>query len=277
MHALATRHRRLPTALRGRLLGVGVRILSAGRTGLAEGSRGEQVDMMPTALLASGVSPAATRRRRAGGQRGVPRRHFRRLSDAKLGAVVPRHCGWCTHPRRQELEHRINEGEAIAVVAAAAGYSESAAKRHISNHLRPEMQAELRHSASLHVADFTDRLVELSEESGRVRAYAKQVNDGRLLLSAIQTERETLAVLLNRLGIDSEATADTLREARALALSVGAVARTQSAEVASALAEECRRRGADDLADSFAQLVEDRSPRAALPGTTTIDQEQESA
>lgn len=134
---------------------------------------------------------------------------------------MPRSCGWCTSLQREELERRVLSGQSIRLVAADSGVAETSARRHIRNHLDPDLRATLRAgTAALHVADFATRLTELVDESEQVRVRARQRGDDRLSLQAIASERETLLTLMNKLGVDDEETAETLVEARALALAV---------------------------------------------------------
>lgn len=183
---------------------------------------------------------------------------------------MPRRCGWCTHPNRRELEQRVLDGESIRLVSLDLPYSESAAHRHLRNHLGRDALREMRGSAALHVADFAERLAALAEETAAVRALAKNTGDGRLLLSAVQVERDTLAVLLNRLGIDGEETVEVLCEAKALAKAVGAVLSTRSPEVALAISTYLSDLGEGEMSESFRHLSE-RSRAAAGAPPSSVD------
>ncbi len=168
---------------------------------------------------------------------------------------MPRPCGWCTHPKRADLERRVFDGESIRSVSQDSGHSESAANRHLRNHVHPELRIELRASNRLHLTDFADRYVELVEESARARDHARTHGDGRLLLQAVQQERETLSVLMNRLGIDDGETVSQLREAKALSCALHKVLSATHPDVSLALAADLESRDEDDLASAFRDLA----------------------
>lgn len=162
-------------------------------------------------------------------------------------------CGWCWDARRQEWERRLTSGEAMRSIALDTPFSVSAGNRHVRHHMNPELLKEMRATTQVHISDFTDRLAALTEETAQVRAYARQVNDPKLLLSAVQAERETLNVLLARLGVDDTEAVAVLREAKALASALAAVL-PQSPAVARALSEHLERCGHDDLSQALASL-----------------------
>jgi hypothetical protein len=148
-------------------------------------------------------------------------------------------------------------------VSADSGYSESAAQRHLDHHLRPGVRLELsRATSELQLADFVQRLVELTDETAAVRSYAKQVNDPNLLLRAVAQETATLTVMMNRLGISDADTLDNVRQAHILAMAVSALLASSPAEATNRLTEELRARGGDDLADAY----EARASRARAAG-----------
>ena len=130
---------------------------------------------------------------------------------------MPRPCGPCSDPRRNELDRRLLEkdlnGESFRRIAADFGHSETALRRHLSEHLRVDLEnvhrakekakaealeqvkteelestrnaavkgetARLRASASL-----LDQLRALREEGWQILEAAKK--DPRLALGAIQ-------------------------------------------------------------------------------------------
>ncbi len=162
-------------------------------------------------------------------------------------------CGWCWDARRQEWERRLSDGDSVRDVASTTPFSVAAAYRHVRNHVKAELLTQMRGSSQIHISDFADRLAALAEETAQVRAYARQVNDPKLLLSAVQAERETLNILLARLGVDDTEAVEVLREAKALASALAAVL-PQSPAVARALGEHLERCGHDDLAQALASL-----------------------
>lgn len=169
---------------------------------------------------------------------------------------MARPCGWCTHPRREELERRVLAGESIHSISLDLPFEATAGHRHVRNHLGIQALRVTRRAAGLHLSDFTDRLAALADETADVRAHAKQTGDGKLLLSAIAAERDTLSVLLSRLGIDGEETVDVLREARALVQAVTTVLSARAPEIALAISGCLSEMGEDDLADSLRALAE---------------------
>lgn len=169
---------------------------------------------------------------------------------------MARQCGWCTHRHRVELERRVLDGESTRLVAADSGLSESAANRHIRNHLEPALRSELRTgTAGMHVADFGQRLVELVDETQEVRERAREANDPRLLLQAVGSERETLGVLMTKLGIDSNEMLETITEARALVDAARAVL-VHHPNVVEEMAVFLRTQtSASEMADAFEYLT----------------------
>lgn len=175
---------------------------------------------------------------------------------------MPRSCGWCTSLQREQLERRVLDGEPIRLVAADSGVAETSARRHIRNHLDPDLRATLRSgTAALHVADFASRLTELVDESEQVRVRARQRGDDRLGLQAIASERDTLLTLMNKLGVDDEETAETLVEARALALAVRRVV-SEHPHVGDLLVSALTGTGQKQLADAIQFATDQAQLRA---------------
>ncbi|QIK65617.1 hypothetical protein G7072_04040 [Nocardioides sp. HDW12B] len=157
-------------------------------------------------------------------------------------------------------------------MSAAAGYSESAAYRHIRHHMRPELRKSLRQAdAPLDVSDFGARLVALLNDSATVRQHAVAVGDGRLLLQAGAHERDTLAVLLNRLGIDSEEVLDVLDEARQLARALRTVL-PHHPDACMALVRELHRLGLTEAARALVQVC---ATHVAEPNNASQDRSTE--
>jgi len=144
----------------------------------------------------------------------------------------------------------VLDGESIRVIAVDTGHSESAASRHLRNHLRPERMQGMRASLAVHVSHFADRLLILTNEATEVREYAKRVSDPRLVLQAIASERDTLSLLITRLGIDDSESVEALSEGRALARSV-MVLLSGRPELASEVAGWLAAEGAGELADAI--------------------------
>lgn len=175
---------------------------------------------------------------------------------------MPRTCGLCSHFRRADLERRLLDGESMRLVAVDARLSESAVSRHVRNHLSPELRAQLRSgTAGLHLGDFGDRLMALVEATEAVREQAHTAGDPRLLLQAVASERDTLGVLMTKLGIDSEELADYVGEARNLVDAIRAVL-VKYPDVSEEMADSLRDTQ-PDLADAFVHLT--KRGRGQLP------------
>ncbi|WP_345376147.1 hypothetical protein [Frondihabitans cladoniiphilus] len=128
---------------------------------------------------------------------------------------------------RPAWERRILAGTPVSVVAADTPYSVSAANRHLRQHLRPALSAEvLSPAADLHVSDFAEKLVSLVSSAHSVRRYAESTANPRLILQSIKTEADVLETIMRRLGIDSEEGAEDYVQARKLTSAVGALVRS---------------------------------------------------
>lgn len=123
----------------------------------------------------------------------------------------------CFHRDRASLEARILDHAPIQLIADEMGVNPSAVYRHLRLHARPQLAAALsERAAPAHVADMADRLVSLLDETLAVRQRAHQTGDGRLMLQAVQQDRETTSMLMQRLGIDSTELVSGIREAQSL-------------------------------------------------------------
>lgn len=161
---------------------------------------------------------------------------------------MSRVCAMCRHPKRQEIERRVLRGESNRLVSLDLPFGESAVARHMRAHVLPGFKSAALRGVDLHVSTFASRLAELADETRAVRLHAHAADDPRLLLSAIGSERDTLGLMLNRLGIDSEEVIDTVREAHALLAALGAVLDEPTTR---ALSDHLGQRGESELADAF--------------------------
>lgn len=181
---------------------------------------------------------------------------------------MSRPCGWCSDPNRAELEQRILEGEPIRNVSLDSAYSVSAAHRHVRGHVQRDLLRALRTTDTAQLHDLAQRLAALLEDTEAARAYAKQVHDGRLLLRAVREERDTLEVLLNRLGVTDQTVLDTLAEARQLIEALRVVL-VHHPGVATELATALDRLGADDLSEALGWLADQGRRRQTEQTTIT--------
>lgn len=180
---------------------------------------------------------------------------------------MPRNCGWCDSSQRAEWEQRLAKGEPVSVVVADTPFSESAARRHLRSHLQPALLAEMHLSGlekEVHLSDFADRLMGLAEQAVAVRVYAEQTRNPKLMLQAIQSERETIGVLMNRLGVDSGSSVEFFNEARTLGGVLGTVLHGPGgASLIEPLASALEAEGLDKLAGTIRRQSE--STNRALP------------
>jgi hypothetical protein len=111
------------------------------------------------------------------------------------------------------------------------------------------------------LSDFAERLVELAAQSAEVATYAKQTNNGRLALHAIAEERNTLVVLMARLGIDSAEAVQFYSDAAALGRALAQLVRTtQIPGLAEELAEHLDSAGMTHLGDALRRASWENTP-----------------
>jgi hypothetical protein len=174
---------------------------------------------------------------------------------------MPRHCGWCSHPRRAELEQRILNGETFRAVASDSGLSVAASSRHWRLHVRPALREAV---PAAHISTFGRRLLDVADSAADLRARGRASGDDRLALQAGRAEREALADLMNRLGFDDTEAIEQVEEARLFVRAVHAAVR-DAPELAERLARELDRVGQDGLADSVRSLIDPRPQLHAVP------------
>ena len=171
----------------------------------------------------------------------------------------------CWHPDRANLEQRIMDGTAISLIADEIEVNPSAVYRHLRLHFRSEMLAELSRAHRLHVADLAERLVNLLGEAETVRAYAKTVNDPRLLLQAADSERSTVTELVKRLGIDTTDLISDVREGLVLSHSVARVLARHPDVLQELVADLSQTPNGSDLAAAYSALSTGPAPVRSIP------------
>jgi hypothetical protein len=176
---------------------------------------------------------------------------------------MPQTCGWCQSQERTEWERAVASGTPVAVVAVETPFSESAARRHLRLHLRPELLSEMHGAGSpIKLTDFIARFIELIEEAARVRAYAVATNSPKIALQAIDTERATIVALMARLGIDSSEAAEFHNDAAGLARSVVKVILSGDYPgIENALASQLEESGQSTLANGLRSLATQQQVR----------------
>jgi replicative superfamily II helicase len=129
-------------------------------------------------------------------------------------ADVARLCAGCQHKDRRKLEARYLAGEPIRMLVKDYGHSYQAIARHMRNHIDKETLIEAAAHADEYAStpDLVDRLIEMADEANTIRQHAIKTNDGRLALSAMDSERSLLTAIMDRLGIRSTVIADRLRD-----------------------------------------------------------------
>jgi AcrR family transcriptional regulator len=156
-------------------------------------------------------------------------------------------------------------GEPMRLVAAEAGYSESAAYRHMRNHVRPELSAALaERGLGATASDFGARYRDLLDSTAAVRSYAQQTGDPRLALQAIQAEAALLLALMNRLGIDSDEALTDIQDGRALARAATRVL-VDHPEAIKAMADDVHAAGRFELAEAMTTSLVPSSHLSAVP------------
>lgn len=151
-------------------------------------------------------------------------------------------------------------GEPFRAVASDAQTSVAAASRHWRLHVQPVM----RDAVPVHLSEFAHRLVAVADDASDLRELGRLTGDHRLALQAGRAEREALADLINRLGVDDTEAIEEIEACRAF---VVAVQRSVDdvPELAERLARELDRQGQDELAAGVRSLVDVRPQLRAVP------------
>lgn len=151
-------------------------------------------------------------------------------------------------------------GEPFRAIASDAKISVAAASRHWRIHVLPT----LRDAVPVHLSEFARRLVDVADDAADLRELGRLTGNHRLSLQAMRAEREALADLTNRMGVDDSEAIEQLDEARAFVLAVQRVVRDDP-ELAERVARELEHQGQDELADGVRSLI---NPRPHLRAVT---------
>jgi hypothetical protein len=152
-------------------------------------------------------------------------------------------------------------GETFRVVASDAQTSVAASSRHWRLHVRPALREA---APAAHISTFARRLVDVADDAADLRARGRAAGDHRLALQAGKAEREALADLMNRLGLDDTEAIEEVEQARQFIQAVHRAVR-DAPELAERLACELDRLGQDNLADSVRSLLDARPQLQAVP------------
>lgn len=137
----------------------------------------------------------------------------------------------------------------------------AASSRHWRLHVRPTLRDAV---PAAHLSTFARRLVDVADDAADLREHGRLLGDHRLVLQAGRAEREAVADLINRLGMDHTEAIEEVEQARAFIYAVHQVTR-ESPELAERLAHELDLQGQPDFAEALRELVDARLPLQAVP------------
>ena len=109
---------------------------------------------------------------------------------------MPRVCSICTHSQRSEIDRALVEGATYRTIADRFGLSETALKRHKSEHL-PGHVAKAQEAAQVADADdLLQQLKALRNRAIRILQKAETAGDYRTALAGIREARGCIEVLM---------------------------------------------------------------------------------
>jgi len=109
---------------------------------------------------------------------------------------MPRTCTVCGHPQRPEIDRALVEGATYRTIADRFGLSETALKRHKSEHL-PGHVAKAQEAAQVADADdLLQQLKALRNRAIRILQKAETAGDYRTALAGIREARGCIEVLM---------------------------------------------------------------------------------
>jgi hypothetical protein len=155
----------------------------------------------------------------------------------------------------------VLDGTPFRAIASDAGFSTAAASRHWRIHVRPSLRDAV---PAAHLSAFARRLVDVADDAADLREHGRLTGNHRLALQAGKAEREALADLMNRLGLDDTEAIEEVEQARQFIQAVHRAVR-DAPELAERLARELDRLGQDNLADSVRSLLDARPQLQAVP------------
>lgn len=136
---------------------------------------------------------------------------------------MSRPCSICASPLSREVAVALTSGSTLKTVAGRFGFSVSALSRH-GAHFKNGLELVPTASDPTQRADagsLINRLLELTEQTRRVQAFAIAAGDARLLLDAVRSEAGQLERLAGRSGVNPEVLARELAASQALLRAIG--------------------------------------------------------
>jgi hypothetical protein len=142
----------------------------------------------------------------------------------------------------------------------------AASSRHWRIHVRPHLRDAV---PAAHLSAFARRLVDVADDAADLRERGRLSGDHRLALQAGKAEREALADLMTRLGMDDTEAIEEVEQARHFIHAVHRAVR-DTPELAERLGRELDLGGQPELADSVRSLRDLRPQLHAVPTTKEI-------
>lgn len=185
-------------------------------------------------------------------------------------ASTGRRCTVCSlsHKDLLALERAIHGGTMrVSQLARIYSLSTDSIYRHQRSHSPLELRVETPESEILPVvAELTERLIESADDLRRARHVASLNGNALALTRVADSEAKVLALLFDRLGVESTEVPDVLRSGDALRLALVRAIRDEP-EIGRSVAEAFRRDHRDQEADELehvADLAEQRMKGKAI-------------
>lgn len=129
-----------------------------------------------------------------------------------------------SHPQVERINSMLDDGVSYAEVSTRFGLSVSAVGRYAIS--RKSTLAKIS-NAEPNITDVVPRLVEAADHAQEFRRNARRTGSAVQQSRAIKVETDVLSRLLAELGVTDTAITETLAEARALVLALGAYVRAE--------------------------------------------------
>ena len=140
---------------------------------------------------------------------------------------MARLCTVCFHSDSAKINAELASGVGVATISSQTSISESALRRHTTNHLGHLLIRDGGMSDTTTTTDLIDRLQLALDDVDRVRASALATGRGELVLKAAAQTRALIDTMMARLGIDDIESARLIQEARDLARAVAKATRLE--------------------------------------------------